>query len=229
MRCASVETRFPAPRGCCRVRTVLIDYGAGNLHSVAKALVTAGLSVSFVRTPEEAEGAEVAVLPGQGHFGQVAHRFAASGFEPWLRTHIDRGRPFLGICVGLQLLMDGSDEAPDVSGLGILPGWVRRFPEAGPSVPHMGWNTVHRVGDAPLLQGLPDGSHAYFAHSYYVDFAREDGWTGGSTRYGDVTMLSAVSRGAVHATQFHPEKSQRFGLRLLARFAEEARRVVETP
>lgn len=209
------------------MRTVLIDYGAGNLHSVAKALAAAGLPVSLVRTPREAEGADVAILPGQGHFGQVARMFAASGFEPWLRDHVQANRPFLGICVGLQLLMDGSDEAPGVPGLGILPGWVRRFPEAGPSVPHMGWNSVHRVGASPLLEGLPDGSHAYFAHSYYVDFAGREGWTGGTTQYGDVTLLSTVSRGALHATQFHPEKSQRFGLYVLRRFADDARRWVE--
>ncbi len=205
-----------------RVRTVLIDYGAGNLHSVAKALVTADLPIEIVRQPREDEQADVLILPGQGHFGQVAHDFAQSGFEPWVRRHLSEDRPFLGICVGLQLLMEGSDEAPGVKGLGVLPGWVKRFPAGGPSVPHMGWNQVHKVGDPPLLRGIQEGGHAYFAHSYYVEFGGDD-FAGGWTEYGDVRFLSAVSRGALHATQFHPEKSQRMGISLLRNFGALAR------
>lgn len=204
------------------MRTVLVDYGAGNLHSVAKALAAAGLEPDVVADPAEAEGADALVLPGQGHFGQVMRSFAASGFEEVVRGHVAADRPFLGICVGLQLLMDGSEEAPGVPGLGLLPGRVRRFPEDGPSVPHMGWNQVSRVGEPPLLDGLPDGFRAYFAHSYWVDFEDRE-LQGGRTRYGDVTFLSAVSRGRLHATQFHPEKSQRAGLRILASFAAAAR------
>lgn len=204
------------------MRTVLIDYGAGNLHSVAKALVAAGLPCDTVADPREARGADVLVLPGQGHFGQVVRSFATSGFEPVVREHVAADRPFLGICVGLQLLMEGSEEAPDVPGLGVLPGRVRRFPADGPSVPQMGWNTVEKVGDPPLLAGLPDGFHAYFANSYWVDFDDPD-LVGGRTRYGEVAFLSAVSRGAVHATQFHPEKSQRAGLRVLRAFGRLAR------
>lgn len=210
------------------MRTVLVDYGAGNLHSVAKALTVAGLAPETVSDPRDAAGADVLVLPGQGHFGQVMRSFVASGFEPVVRDHIAADRPFLGICVGLQLLMEGSDEAPDVPGLGVLPGRARRFPATGPSVPQMGWNTVHKVGTPALLDGLPDGFHAYFAHSYWVDF-EEDGLQGGRTRYGDVTFLAAVSRGALHATQFHPEKSQRAGLRILASFGALARAQREAP
>jgi glutamine amidotransferase len=207
------------------VRTVLIDYGAGNLHSVAKALAAAGLPSETLADPGRAEGADVLVLPGQGHFGQVMGSFLASGFAPLVRDHLREDRPFLGICVGLQLLMEGSEEAPDVPGLGLLAGRVRRFPEGGPSVPQMGWNTVHKVGDPALLRTLPDGFHAYFANSYWVDFD-EPGLVGGRTRYGEVSFLSAVSRGAVHATKFHPEKSQRAGLRILRAFGETARRAV---
>lgn len=204
------------------MRTVLIDYGAGNLHSVDKALAEAGLPAETVSDPARAEGADVLVLPGQGHFGQVMASFAASGFEPLVRAHVAADRPFLGICVGLQLLMEGSEEAPDVPGLAVLPGRVRRFPTDGPSVPQMGWNEVWKVGDPPLLATVPDGFHAYFANSYWVDFD-EPGLVGGRTRYGDVEFLSAVSRGSVHATQFHPEKSQRAGLRILRAFGDAAR------
>lgn len=204
------------------MRTVLIDYGAGNLHSVDKALAEAGLPAETVSDPARAEGADVLVLPGQGHFGQVMASFAASGFEPLVRAHVAADRPFLGICVGLQLLMEGSEEAPDVPGLAVLPGRVRRFPADGPSVPQMGWNEVWKVGDPPLLATVPDGFHAYFANSYWVDFD-EPGLVGGRTRYGDVEFLSAVSRGSVHATQFHPEKSQRAGLRILRAFGDAAR------
>ncbi len=204
------------------MRTVLIDYGAGNLHSVDKALAVAGLPAETVSDPSRAEGADVLVLPGQGHFGQVMASFAASGFEPLVRAHVAADRPFLGICVGLQLLMEGSEEAPDVPGLALLPGRVRRFPPGGPSVPQMGWNRVWKVGDPALLATVPDGFHAYFANSYWVDFD-EPGLVGGRTRYGDVEFLSAVSRGSVHATQFHPEKSQRAGLRILRAFGDAAR------
>lgn len=205
------------------MRTVLIDYGAGNLHSVEKALVAAGLEPERQHEPSRARGADVLVLPGQGHFGQVMRSFLASGFAPLVREHLAADRPFLGICVGLQLLMEGSEEAPDVPGLGLLAGTVRRFPAGGPSVPQMGWNRVWKLRGAPLLEGLPDGFHAYFAHSYWVDFD-EPGLSGGRTRYGDVEFLSAVSRGCLHATQFHPEKSQRAGLAVLGNFARFARR-----
>lgn len=204
------------------MRIVLIDYGAGNLHSVAKALLAAGIPAETIADPRRAAGADALVLPGQGHFGQVARSFASSGFEPLLRDHLAANKPFLGICVGLQLLMDGSDEAPDVPGLGLLSGWVRRFPADGPSVPQMGWNTVHKVGDPALLADVPDGFHAYFANSFWVDFD-DPHLVGGRTRYGEIEFLSAVSRGAVHATQFHPEKSQRAGLRVLRAFGRMAR------
>lgn len=207
------------------MRTVLIDYGAGNVRSVRRALEAASVPVEVRARPTEAVGADTLVLPGQGHFGQAMRSFRASGFEPLLRDHLASGRPFLGICVGLQLLMASSEEAPDVPGLGLLDGVVRRFPHGGPSVPHMGWNEVVQNGDPPLLAELPPRFHAYFAHSYYVDLAPvpASGVTTGTTRYGDVTFASVVSRGAVHATQFHPEKSQQVGLTVLRTFGRLAR------
>lgn len=203
------------------MRTVLLDYGAGNLHSVQRALERAGLTVERLAEPDEADSAEVLVLPGQGHFGQVMGAFRSSGFEPLVRRHLAAGRPFLGICVGLQLLLEASDEAPDVPGLGLLGGRARRFPAEGVSVPHMGWNQIRPHGHPPLLDGVPDGAFVYFAHSYFVDFEGVD-VDGAETRYGPVSFKSAISRGAVHATQFHPEKSQAVGLQILANFARLA-------
>ena len=197
------------------MRTVLIDYGAGNLHSVEKALVRAGLAPRTTADPAEAEGADVLVLPGQGHFGQVMRSFRASGFEPVVREHLAAMRPFLGICVGLQLLLEGSEEAPGVAGLGVLPGIVKRFP-AGASVPQMGWNELRKVGDPTLLDGVRDGAFAYFANSFYAEFDGAD--VGAVTDYGGVSFMSAVSLGSLHATQFHPEKSQRVGLKILENF-----------
>ena len=207
------------------MRVVLIDYGAGNLPSVAKALTAAGVAVERSSDPRRAAAADALVLPGQGHFGQVMGAFRTSGFEAVVRDHIDAGKPFLGICVGLQLLVEGSEEAPGVAGLGVLPGRVVRFPEGDVSVPHMGWNALRPFGDSPLLAGVPDGAHAYFAHSYVVAFdeAATSFPAGATTTYGATRFLSAVSRGALHATQFHPEKSQRVGLRILSNFADAAR------
>ena len=205
------------------MKIVLIDYGAGNLHSVAKALTAAGLEPMVSADPEEAPSADALVLPGQGHFRQVMESFLRSGFEPAVRQHLQSQKPFLGICVGLQLLMEGSEEAPGVPGLGLLRGHVRRFDGTGVSVPQMGWNQVFRRGDPALLRGLPDGAFAYFANSYYVDFA-DAALSGAVTRYGSVEFLSLLSAGNVHATQFHPEKSQAYGLSILANFREEISR-----
>lgn len=225
------------------MRVVLIDYGAGNLRSVAKAMAAAGVPVVRSDRPDDAADADALVLPGQGHFGQVMQAFKASGFETVVREHLHAGRPFLGICVGLQLLMEGSEEAPGVPGLGLLPGRVVRFPASEVSVPHMGWNALQPVGDPPLLAGVPRGAYAYFAHSYVVTFGEQDGsergvaersWaalppgsSGAVTEYGPTRFLSAYSHGAVHATQFHPEKSQAVGLAVLANFAQQARRALE--
>lgn len=205
------------------MRTVLIDYGAGNLFSVEKALGAAGLAPVRSADPAVAAEADALVLPGQGHFGQVMRSFEASGFEGVVRRHLTEGRPFLGICVGLQLLCRGSEEAPGVPGLGVLDATVRRFPPGEVSVPHMGWNALRPVGASPLLEGIDDGAFAYFAHSYVVAFDDVPGRSGAETTYGATRFLSAVSIGALHATQFHPEKSQAVGLRVLLNFGALAR------
>ena len=203
------------------VKVALIDYGASNLHSVYKALQKSGADINIAADPAVVERADALVLPGQGHFRQVIEAFLASGFEPVVRAHIKAGKPFLGICVGLQLLMDGSEEAPGVPGLALLPGTVKRFPK-GISVPQMGWNQIFKTGDPKLLEGIPDGAFAYFANSYYAEFSDEN-VPGATTEYGGVSFKSAVSSGQLYATQFHPEKSQAVGLKILANFCALAR------
>ena len=203
------------------MKTVLIDYGAGNLHSVHKALVKAGLDVQMSSNPQDAEAADVLVLPGQGHFRQVMEAFLASGFESVVRQHITEDRPFLGICVGLQLLMQDSEEAPGVAGLGAIDGHVKRFDDSSVSVPQMGWNQIVAHGQPALLEDIPDGAFVYFANSYYVEF-KDNSLSGTTTTYGSTSFLSAVSRGNLHATQFHPEKSQAVGLKILENFAKLA-------
>ncbi len=202
---------------------ILIDYGAGNLHSVEKALEAAGVPAVRSDDPEAARDARALVLPGQGHFGQVMRSFERSGFAPVVAEHLASDAPFLGICVGLQLLTRGSEEAPGVDGLGVLDAEVRRFPADGVSVPQMGWNQLWPLGRAALLRGVPSGAFAYFANSYYVTFPRGTVPSGAETVYGSTRFLSAVSMGRLHATQFHPEKSQAVGLQVLRNFGDVVR------
>lgn len=194
----------------------LIDYGASNLHSVQKALERAGFKVVLAQDPEQAATRDIMVLPGQGHFGQVMRAFLASGFEEVVRAHIKANKPFLGICVGLQLLMESSEEAPDIAGLGVIKGKAKRFPEGKDSVPQMGWNELSLIDSPPLLNGVAEGSFAYFANSYYVSF--DEALPGALTEYAGVRFKSAISKGPLNATQFHPEKSQELGLRILRNF-----------
>jgi glutamine amidotransferase len=205
------------------MKTVLIDYGAGNLHSVYKALLKTGFNVSLTSNPQDALEADVLVLPGQGHFRQVMESFLASGFEPVVRKHLETNKPFLGICVGLQLLMESSEEAPGIKGLGVIPGKVKRFPDDQVSVPQMGWNQIQPHGHPHLLKDIPKDAYVYYANSYYVDFD-DPTLPGATTTYGTITFKSAVSQGPLNATQFHPEKSQTVGLKILENFRHLAQR-----
>jgi len=189
------------------MKTLVIDYGSGNIRSAAKALEAAGYDVSVSNDPKSAAAAELLVLPGQGHFAQVIGNFRASGFEDAVRAHIDAGRPFLGICVGLQILFESSEEAPGVPGLGILLGEVRRF--RARKVPHMGWNTVN-FGPGSFARF--DGRHFYFVHSYYAPLTEN---SAGVTEYEGTRFTSLYARENLVAPQFHPEKSSRAGLLLL--------------
>ena len=197
----------------------VIDYGMGNLGSVAKALTALGGRFEVVDDPAKLGAYTSILLPGVGNFGDGMQNLRERGFVDVLRDRAGNGTPFFGICLGMQMLFDSSEEAPGVAGLRILPGTVRRFPDGAEKVPHMGWNDVHTAHPHPMTAGLPDGSFVYFVHSYYVVPARADD-TVLTCRY-ILSFTAAAGRGNVFATQFHPEKSQKAGLRLLGNFVEK--------
>lgn len=192
----------------------LVDYGMGNLRSVEKALELVGVPVRVTSDPEDLERAAGIVLPGVGAFAEAMENLERRGLSGPLLKAIRRGKPFLGICLGLQLLFEEGEEG-GVPGLGVLPGRVPRLP-AGVKVPHMGWNSLRFRKPALLWDGIPDGSYFYFVHSYYVEPARED-LVAATTDYG-ISFAAAVSTGNLFGVQFHPEKSSSLGLRILENF-----------
>lgn len=195
----------------------LIDYGMGNLLSVSKALEKAGAEVRMVSSPSEAEGCGGVVLPGVGNFGDGMRNLREHGLVDFVRESVASGRPFLGICLGMQMLLDSSEEAPGVKGLGIFRGCVRQFPlDRGEKVPHMGWNQIEHDGTNPFLRGVPSSSHVYFVHSYYAD--PEDPTVVAATCDYMFPFAAALGRGNVFASQFHPEKSQKRGMAILENF-----------
>jgi glutamine amidotransferase len=199
----------------------LIDYGSGNLRSVHKALLKVGADVRIVQRPEEMAGAEAVVLPGVGAFDDCIQALERQGLLVASRKFIDSGRPFLGICVGYQALFDRSQEFNScAAGLGVFRGDVVRFSaDAGLKVPQIGWNQLELVQpQCPLFRGLEDGSYVYFVHSFFPR-PSDGSIVATRTTYGE-TFASSVWRGNVFATQFHPEKSQRVGLRILQNFVE---------
>lgn len=202
-------------------RVTVLDYGAGNLRSVVKAFEHGGAEVTLTSDPAEARRADRLVLPGQGHFGQCMTSLEASGLADEVREHVASERPFFGICVGMELLFGGSEEAPGVPGLGFLRGNVDRL-RTDLHLPHMGWNSVeftpHAAAD-PVLAGVSAAEPRFFyhAHSYAVQDA-DEGDVLGFCEYG-ARFASIVGRDNVWGIQFHPEKSQEDGLRLLRNFA----------
>ena len=199
----------------------VLDYGAGNLRSVVKAFEHGGAEVRLTSDPAEARRAERLVLPGQGHFGQCMTNLEAGGLADSVRGHVASGRPFFGICVGMELLFEASEEAPGVRGLGLLRGGVDRL-RTDQHLPHMGWNSVEfteRTAGDPVLAGVagPRPRFFYHAHSYAVQ-APDEGDVLGWCDYG-ARFASIVGRDNVWGIQFHPEKSQEDGLRILANFA----------
>ncbi|HUH03396.1 MAG TPA: imidazole glycerol phosphate synthase subunit HisH [Kofleriaceae bacterium] len=204
-----------------RTPIAVIDTGTGNLRSVQKALARAGGDPIITSDPDVVRRAARVVVPGQGAFGEFVARLAERGLEDALREVIADGRPYLGLCLGLQVLYESSEEHGPVRGLGLLPGKVVRFrpTDRALKVPHMGWNQVSEHGRTePLLAGVPSGAYFYFIHSYYVQPADPD-TVALSCSYGH-EFAAAVRSGNLFACQFHPEKSGEVGLRLLANFVE---------
>ena len=197
----------------------VVDYGMGNLRSVGKALERVGASVEVTSDAARIARAQAVVLPGVGAFGRCMDNLRAAGLAEPVRRAALSGRPFLGICVGMQILFDESEEFGPVPGLGILRGRVRRFTPARVAlkVPHMGWNALTINRAHPVLEGIASGDHVYFVHSYYVDRV-DPSIVATTTRYG-VEFVSSVADRNLLATQFHPEKSQAIGLRMLSNFA----------
>jgi glutamine amidotransferase len=203
----------------------IIDYGMGNLRSVAKALERVGAGARVIDSPADIGDAQGLVLPGVGAFGQAMDQLTATGFDVLVKDWVGEDRPFLGICLGLQLLFTESEEFGPVAGLDLVPGRVVRFrgPQyeqqgdaAGLKVPHMGWNQLRVVREHALAADLPEKAMAYFVHSYY-GAPDDSSWTTITTDHG-IEFTSAVSRGRMFASQFHPEKSGDVGLQMLTNF-----------
>ena len=235
----------------------VIDYGRGNLGSVEKAFRRVGIPASITQDPRSVDEAKAVVLPGDGAFHDAMSSLGRLGLLPALRRALDGTRPFLGICLGYQLLFSTSEEFGEGRGLDVVPGAVRRLP-AGRKIPHMGWNRVEHAGELRLFDGIPSGAHFYFVHSYFpvvagsvvagtvstastegglrqervapdarshapaaravAPAARSESLRSAWCEYG-VRFAAAIEVGRIHATQFHPEKSQRWGLRMLENFA----------
>lgn len=201
----------------------LINYGSGNIRSVSKALEREGGSVRFVSTPDEFSEISAVVLPGVGAFGDCARNLRERNLWKPLQDWISADKPFLGICVGYQLLFDSSEESPEERGFGFFPGRVKRFTSPGLKVPQIGWNNLE-FGDAanpanrdhPLWDGLPADPFVYFVHSFFPE-TDDDAAVIARTTYGE-TFVSAAARGNITGVQFHPEKSQENGLRILKNF-----------
>ncbi len=200
---------------------VVVDYGAGNLRSVARAIAHVDGSPVVSADPADIDRAGALVLPGVGAAADTMANLESRGLVAPLLDYISAGRPFLGVCMGLQALFDYSEEGGRQECLGVLPGAVRHFGLRDLKVPHMGWNTVDWVREHPVVEGIPTGSYFYFVHSFYPQPAADETVLG-STEYG-LTFASVVARDNVVATQFHPEKSGDRGLQLYANFIRWAR------
>ena len=197
----------------------IIDYDAGNIRSVEKALLLLGQEVKITSDAKEIQTADKVILPGVGAFGDAMENLKSRGLDTVIHQVVEQGTPFLGICLGLQLLFERSDEAPGVDGLGILKGEIVRIPAAeGLKIPHMGWNSLHLSHNGRLFEGIKEGSYVYFVHSYYLK-AQDEKIVKASTKYG-VNIHASVEKDNVFACQFHPEKSSEVGLQILKNFVK---------
>lgn len=195
----------------------ILDYDAGNMRSVEKAVAFLGQQAMVTRDRDEIMASDRVILPGVGSFGDAMGRLREYGLEQVIRDVIESGIPFLGICLGLQLLYESSEESPGVTGLGVLKGTIRRIPDSeGLKIPHMGWNSLEVREGARLFQGISGQPYVYFVHSYYLKAEREEE-VAATTEYG-VRIHASVERDNVFACQFHPEKSGKIGLQILRNF-----------
>ena len=197
----------------------IIDYDAGNIKSVEKALLHLGEEVIITRDREQILNSDKVILPGVGAFGDAMEKLRSYGLDKVIYEVVERKVPFLGICLGLQLLFEKSDETPGVKGLGILPGEILRIPDKeGIKIPHMGWNSVKIKENARIFKDVPQDSYVYFVHSYYLKAGREED-VAATTEYSTL-IHAAVEHDNVFACQFHPEKSSEIGLKILKNFVE---------
>ena len=197
----------------------IIDYDAGNIKSVEKALKRLGQDVQVTRDREEILHADKVILPGVGSFGDAMEKLVNYGLKDVIYEVVDKNIPFLGICLGMQLLFERSDETPGVEGLGILKGEILRIPETfGLKIPHMGWNSLNFHGNGKLFKGLPSEPYVYFVHSYYLK-AEEEEIVTATAEYG-TCIHASVEKGQVFGCQFHPEKSSDIGIQILQNFVE---------
>lgn len=193
----------------------ILDYGAGNLRSVANTLDEIGAPYEVRTTPQDLNTFDKVILPGVGHFGQMTRAMDTLGLRNAIQAYIATGKPFLGICVGLQCMFESSEEAPDEKGLGLFPGVVARFPNTA-RVPQMGWNSLTYVKNSPLLEGLGADPYVYFANSYYAPL--NDATS--ALCYYEVPFTASLQNKNVYAVQFHPEKSGPVGLQVMRNFVE---------
>ncbi|KAK4221512.1 hypothetical protein QBC38DRAFT_125625 [Podospora fimiseda] len=204
-------------------KVYLLDYVAGNVRSLVNAIERVGYEVDWIRSPEDVAKADKLILPGVGHFGHCLSQLSSAGYVPALRAHIDAGKPFMGICVGLQALFGGSAEDSNCPGLSLIPGALDRFDDTVKAVPHIGWNDAS-CPTSPNLYGLRPDSKYYYVHSYKYPYKKGElesqGWAVATATYGSETFVGGVAKGNVFATQFHPEKSGVAGLRVIRAFLD---------
>ncbi|KAG9247971.1 hypothetical protein BJ878DRAFT_112014 [Calycina marina] len=201
----------------------MLDYVAGNVRSLVNAIEKVGYTVEWISSPDDVAKADKLILPGVGHFGHCMAQLASANYLPAVRKHLELGKPFMGICVGMQALFEGSIEAPEVPGIGYIKGKLDRFDASTKSVPHIGWNSANTAGQE--VYGLRPSSKYYYVHSYKIPYGLKEelesqGWSLATARYEDEEFVGAVAKGNVLATQFHPEKSGAAGLRVLKAFLD---------
>ncbi len=204
-----------------RKRVIILDYGAGNLRSVARAVEHLGFTPDVSEDPRALDDADAVIMPGVGAAADTMRNLEEHNFSDPLREYIESGRPFLGVCMGLQALLTVSEEGGEHACLNVVEGRVRRFERLDDmKIPHMGWNAVEQVREHPVFAGIPDGSFFYFVHGYYPD-PEDESIVIGRTDYG-APFASVIARDNLIATQFHPEKSGKVGLQLYQNFLEDA-------